>query len=255
MKVVLACRSDILGEEAASSLRDLGFDVEYRNLDISDDANIERFAFGLSQKYDKLDVLVGNAAIAMADASVPLKDRALQTIKVNYFGTAKVVEALLPLLRKSEAPRIVTVASQLGLVANLGSEELKERFRATDTIADVDALMNEFVAAVSAGTHEAQGWTDNPYTTYSVSKVGVLGYSRALAKRERELNPAVDFRINAVCPGYCSTDLNGHSGPRSPADGATCPVNLALGLGEKTTGKFFADDLEVLWETAPLPAF
>ena len=37
-----------------------------------------------------------------------------EAIETNYYGAKRIVQALLPYLQKSEAPRIVNVASSLG---------------------------------------------------------------------------------------------------------------------------------------------
>jgi len=62
------------------------------------------------------------------------------------------------------------------------------------------------------------------------------------------VNPS--FLINAVCPGYCDTDMTSHKGPRTAEHGARTPAMLALlsSVGPVApTGKFFYDDAELEW--------
>jgi len=54
-------------------------------------------------------------------------------------------------------------------------------------------------------------------------------------------------KVNAACPGYCATDLNGHSGPRSPQQGAQTPVRLATLPDSGPTAGFFNDEGAVPW--------
>ena len=50
-KTVMACRSRTLGQTAADELRTKGFDVEFRELDISSEESICNFAEGISKDY------------------------------------------------------------------------------------------------------------------------------------------------------------------------------------------------------------
>ncbi|MBB3166363.1 NAD(P)-dependent dehydrogenase (short-subunit alcohol dehydrogenase family) [Rhizobium laguerreae] len=53
--------------------------------------------------------------------------------------------------------------------------------------------------------------------------------------------------VNAVCPGCVKTELNGHSGNLTPAEGARLPVGYAL-LGEGVvSGRFVEAGAEVPW--------
>jgi len=55
------------------------------------------------------------------------------------------------------------------------------------------------------------------------------------------------IKVNAADPGYCATDLNGHSGPRTPAQGAIAAVRLATLPSDGPTGGFFDEDGPVPW--------
>ncbi|MFF1631885.1 SDR family NAD(P)-dependent oxidoreductase, partial [Streptomyces sp. NPDC058272] len=53
--------------------------------------------------------------------------------------------------------------------------------------------------------------------------------------------------VNAVCPGYCATDLNNHSGHRTPAQGAVAAVRMATIPADGPTGTFTDDQGSVPW--------
>lgn len=53
--------------------------------------------------------------------------------------------------------------------------------------------------------------------------------------------------VNAACPGYCATDLNGFRGVRTPEEGAAIAIRLAALPDDGPTGRFFDDDGEVPW--------
>jgi NAD(P)-dependent dehydrogenase (short-subunit alcohol dehydrogenase family) len=64
-------------------------------------------------------------------------------------------------------------------------------------------------------------------------------YAKALAD--------TNILINAGCPGYTATDLNGFRGSRTPAQGASIGVHLATLPDDGPTGGFFDDNGVVPW--------
>ena len=81
-------------------------------LDVADPSSIEAAAAAVTQDPGRLDVLVNNAGIG-ADFGVAGAEpdfAAIQTtLDTNFFGAYRLTVALLPLLRRSEHPRIVNV--------------------------------------------------------------------------------------------------------------------------------------------------
>jgi NAD(P)-dependent dehydrogenase (short-subunit alcohol dehydrogenase family) len=62
LRVILACRNDALGHQAAVELCAAGYaDVEYRNCDITCSESINRFVARLNGDYSCVHVLVNNA--------------------------------------------------------------------------------------------------------------------------------------------------------------------------------------------------
>ncbi|MCX4705943.1 hypothetical protein [Streptomyces sp. NBC_01373] len=55
-----------------------------------------------------------------------------------------------------------------------------------------------------------------------------------------------DILVNAVCPGYCATDLNNHSGHRTAAQGAVAAVRMATVPDDGPTGTFSDENLLLL---------
>ena len=62
-----------------------------------------------------------------------------------------------------------------------------------------------------------------PYAAYSSSKTALNAVTLHYAKDLAETN----IKVNMICPGYCATDINGHSGLRSAAEGAEIPIKMA----------------------------
>ena len=92
-------------------------------LDVSDPASIARAAAAVADDPGSLDVLVNNAGIG-SDFGVagtePDFDAIQRALDTNFFGAYRLSIALLPLLRRSEHPRIVNVSSGMGGVNEMG---------------------------------------------------------------------------------------------------------------------------------------
>ncbi|CAK9050299.1 unnamed protein product [Durusdinium trenchii] len=236
LRVVLGCRNRTLAEEAAARLG-----CEYEILDLGSEASIEAFAKQMEKKYKRLDVLVNNAAIAFKAADpTPFKEQALPTLKINLFGTMRLTDRLLPLLRATAAqssspPRVVNVASMAGRLRQL-SPALQSEF-ASETL-DRPRLLRlvfSFVSAVQSGRHREMGWSDS---NYGLSKLALIAYTRLLAREEPQL------QVNACCPGYCCTDMSSNRGGQDPAVGART-VLAAERSGR--SGEFFENERISEW--------
>jgi carbonyl reductase 1 len=205
--VVLGCRDEALGNAVVAELRAAGCDCAFTRLDLLDVASIASTRDFIQDTFGRLDGLVNNAAICFNDPTLygkvphtPFQQQADITIRTNYHGTVAVTEAMLPLLRKSEAsPRVVNVASAAGRLR--GSQEIQDAFTAHDLdLPALTQLMEDFVRDVEAGVHAERGW---PNTCYGVSKMGLIAYTRVLAQAEPGL------MVNSVDPGFCATDQVG----------------------------------------------
>ena len=254
---IIASRDVALGQKAADDLKDSG---EYEcdvvalpvPLDLTDASSIVAAVKHVEQEYGRLDVLINNAAICFNDPTLygrvehtPFQNQADITIRTNYFGTLKVTQKCLPLLKQADSPRIINVASAAGRLTILRSQELVNEFTSnTLTEPQLSTLMKQFVSDVQNGIHEEKGW---PNTCYGMSKLGIIALTKILA-RENE-----GMLINSVDPGYCKTDQNNNQGTVDPADGAYTPYLLALmeedeeDDGEDMSGLHFYDQQEIPW--------
>jgi NAD(P)-dependent dehydrogenase (short-subunit alcohol dehydrogenase family) len=253
VKVILACRSESLGKEAVSKLTVLGLDVVFRQLDVSDDRSIDSFAESISKEFGSLDILVNNAAIAEIFEeydSPAFRKSGRTTLKTNYYSILRLSDALLPLLRKAPVPRLVNVASGMGHKAFLGSYADSGVY-STDslTIPQLSGLVENFISDIERGLPTINDGLEKAsfpaaHSVYSYSKIAVIAATRVFAR-----DPANSrVLINSVCPGYCSTEMNQHAGPRPPAEGAQNVVLLAL-LPEDSTvnGRFYENMTESEW--------
>jgi NAD(P)-dependent dehydrogenase (short-subunit alcohol dehydrogenase family) len=181
--------------------------ARFVQLDVTDPESVRRAA----DELDQLDVLVNNAGVIGGQEQAPGSadlDVVRRAFETNVFGVITVTEAMLPLLRESPRPRIVNVSSITG----------------------------SLTAALAAD--------DYPVVVgYSPSKTALNAVTVQYAKALKD----TAIKVNAVCPGYCDTDLNNHSGFRTPAQGARIAVAMATLGDDGPTGGFYDDDGVIAW--------
>jgi NAD(P)-dependent dehydrogenase (short-subunit alcohol dehydrogenase family) len=98
----------------------------------------------------------------------PFKEQAEPTMNINFFSTVALTERLLPLVKRSDAGRIVNVCSQSGHLKIIPEGKLREKFASAGAPGGLgkDELMtlaHKFVEDVKAGTHTDAGWPNTCY--------------------------------------------------------------------------------------------
>jgi NAD(P)-dependent dehydrogenase (short-subunit alcohol dehydrogenase family) len=210
--VGVGARNEEQREAAVAKLRAGGADAFGVPLDVTDDASVTAAA-GLLADRGGLDVLVNNAGVTGGFDQEPTRtDPAVirTVVETNVIGVVRVTDAMLPLLRRSAKPRIVNMSSTVGSLT-------RQSDPATDTgpLAIAYAPSKTFLNAVT------------------------VQYARALGD--------TNILINAGCPGFCATDLNGFRGVRTPEQGAAIAIKLATLPVGGPTGGFFDDDGVIPW--------
>ncbi|MFI0352923.1 SDR family NAD(P)-dependent oxidoreductase [Actinomadura sp. 9N407] len=223
MTVLVGARDPRRGEEAAAELRAAGGDVHAVTLDVSDQATARAAARLVEERFGRLDVLINNAGITgsgqvspqnaydQVPSSVDL-DMVRTVFETNVFGVIAVTNAMLPLLRRSAAPRIVNVSSHAASLT-----------LTSDPDGPFAALM--------------------PSAAYTPSKSALSALTVQYANELRKDG----VLVNAVAPGFVDTDSNDHSGHLTPAQGAAVVVRLATLGADGPTAGFFSEDGPLPW--------
>ncbi len=210
---VLVGSRDLCGGERAAG--EAGADAQAVRLDVTDQSTIDALADRIEREFGRLDVLVNNAGISRAaDPEAPLEHVAqsgrlgrasLSDVRAiwdtNVFGALAVTQAMLALLRRSPSPRVVNVSSITGSLSWSGD---------------------------AANPYRAM------FGSYAASKTALNAITVGLAA---DLE-ADGIKVNAACPGFTKTNLNGYRGTGTVEDGAQEPVRLALLGDDGPTGTF-----------------
>jgi len=214
LTVLLGARDAQRGKEAAAKLQGDGLDVQFLQLDVNNEATHQTARRFIEENFGKLDILVNNAGIALDMAQKPSEvdpQTLRKTFDVNFFGTIAITQTLLPLIRKSDAGRIVNVSSGLG----------------------------------SLTQHSDPNWEFYPVKllAYNASKTALNAFTVMLAYELKD----TAIKVNSADPGFTATDLNGHRGYRTVEQGAAVIIQLATLPVDGATGSYFDDQGVLPW--------
>ncbi len=210
--VILGARDLAKGEAAAAQLGQEGIDARAVKLDVVDATDIANVAALIEKDYGKLDILVNNAGVSFeglgANTTLTTSEEVLRkTFDTNFFAVVAVTKALLPLLKKSEAGRIVNVSSILGSLLLHATE--------------------------GSPIYEAKVFA------YNASKSALNAFTIHLA---HELK-GTSIKVNSAHPGWVKTDMGTDAAPMELVDGAKTEVELAtLGPDGPSGGYFHLGD-------------
>ncbi len=122
MTVLLGTRDAKRGAAAAGELQGDGR-VLPLTLEVTDKTTIAKAASEIEAHYGRLDILINNAGVPAPRIPASEVDAAAMrsVFETNVFGVVEVTHAMLPLLRKSAAARIVNISSLRGSLGDEGA--------------------------------------------------------------------------------------------------------------------------------------
>jgi NAD(P)-dependent dehydrogenase (short-subunit alcohol dehydrogenase family) len=212
--VLIAARHKKRGLAAVENLKAANIDAHLLIVDVAHDPSIERAAEYIEQEYGRLDILVNNAGIMEDQSFTPSTtphDILRDVFDTNFFGAINVAQAMLPLLKKSEAGRIVNISSSLG--------------------------------SLTLQSDPASPLADFKILGYNSSKAALNSFTIHLAWELRD----TPIKVNSACPGWVKTDMGGANAPGTVEEGADTPVWLATLPADGPTGGFFNSRKPVPW--------
>ncbi len=213
--VLLGARDLAKGEAAAAELGKDGVRAIAVKLDVVDAEDVSAAAARIKAQFGVLDILVNNAGVLVeslgGNSTLTVSEEDLRaTFETNFFAVVRLTNAMLPLLRKSAAGRIVNVSSILG----------------------------------SLTMHATQGPRGLGKTlAYDASKSALNAYTIHLAA-------ALDgtkIKVNSAHPGWVKTDMGTDAALLDVQEGAKTEVMLATLAEDGPTGGYFHLGKTVPW--------
>lgn len=193
--VVLACRNEQKGTEAAQKIRDelskhkntqaitvAEGRVEFMQLDVSDLGSVKLFVDAFKSTHGRLDLLINNAGVMAVPFALSV-DGVESQFATNHLGHFALTAQLFGMLQSSAPSRIVNVSSLMHRFANLKAEEI------------VTPEKNYSAMPV-----------------YCKTKLCNLLFSHELHRRLQHKEQAAGVAVVTCHPGYTSTNLTGPPG-------------------------------------------
>jgi NAD(P)-dependent dehydrogenase (short-subunit alcohol dehydrogenase family) len=211
-KVVIGARDLKQGEEAVQKLRAAGVDADVLQFDITKAPDVQVAYDYFNSRYGHLDILVNNAGIAAgvfpgtgpehSAAEVP-GETLHKVFETNFFAQVALTNALLPLLAKSDAGRIVNLSSILGSLT--------------------------LHADPNSPIYHAKSFA------YDASKTALNAYTVHLAYELRDTK----IKVNSAHPGWVKTDMGGPQATMELSEGGKTSAALATLPSSGPTGGYF----------------
>lgn len=187
-------------------------------LDVTVKESVDAAAGFVAERFGQLDILVNNAGISGRFGDAPSLTEVADVAAVfdtNVLGVVRVTNAMLPLVRRSPAGRIVNVSSSVGSMTTMSDPR-------------------HYFAAMPAAA------------SYPVAKAALNALTVQYAKELR----AEGILVNAADPGACDTDFTrglGRDIQRTAAQGAAVVVRLATLPDGGGSGQLRNDAGSVPW--------
>ena len=197
--VLVGARDLAKGQAAVKTLREEGVDARPIEIDVTNGESIRKAATQIEREFGRLDILINNAGTMLDAPDRKVSEQSLETwhrtFDTNLFGLVETTQTFLPLLKKSDAGRIVNLSSILG--------------------------------SITLHAKPGSPIYDTKTAAYNVSKSAVNAYTVQLAYELKDTK----IKVNAAHPGWVKTEMGGEGATMETTDGAKTSVALAT-IGE-----------------------
>ena len=205
--VIMASRDLARGQAAAKGIAS-DDSIRVIKLDVVNEADRNAAAAYIEKEFGRLDILVNNAGILLDDlgggnaTSTTSLSVLRETFEVNFFAVVDLTQKLLPLIRKSEAGRIVNLSSIL--------------------------------ASLTLHATEGSPIYNAKTFAYDASKAALNSFTIHLAHELR----GTKIKVNSAHPGWVKTEMGGEGAQMEIEDGAKTTVALATLPASGPTGAY-----------------
>jgi carbonyl reductase 1 len=199
--VYLSARDEERGREAVEGLRAEGLNPVFHQLDVRDTDQVNAAARLLRGRHGGVDIVLSNAALRRSPG-ISDADTVRAFVDTNNRGAHRMISAFSTVLR--DGGRFVVVASVFGRLRYL-REDLRPRFEQARSLADLEAVLDQWVSLVEAGQDKQAGWPDSINVPSKIAQVAAI---RLAARQHQQEARRRGVLINAACPGLVDTEAS-----------------------------------------------
>mgnify|MGYP001166864930 CR=1 FL=1 len=217
IKVILGSRDLKKGKEAVEKLELENIQADLVQYDAFDLNAPQKVFDYISNKYNKLDILINNAGVLLSgnlfvtNSSTVSDDDIKNTFQTNLFSVISLTQKLLPLIKKSDAGRIVNVST---ILSSLTLHSAKD---------SPIAPAKEFA--------------------YNASKTALNAFTIHLANELKDTK----IKVNSGHPGWVKTELGGPNAPIEVEESYKTSLRLATLDDDGPSGGLFHEDDTIPW--------
>ena len=217
VKVILGSRDLDKGKNALEKLKSNGIEADLVMYDAFDPDAPQKVFDHVSDKYGKLDILINNAGVLLTGNlfvtnSSTVSDKDIKdTFQTNLFSVIALTQKLLPLIKKSDAGRIVNVST---IQSSLTLHSAKD-------------------SPISPAKEFA----------YNASKTALNAFTIHLANELKDTN----IKVNSGHPGWVKTELGGPNAPIEVEDSYKTSLRLATLDDDGPSGGLFHEEEILPW--------
>ena len=217
IKVIIGSRDLEKGKKAVNELSSNGFEVDLVKYDAFDQAAPQKVYEFISDKYKKLDILINNAGVLLTgnlfvtNCSTVSDKNIKDTFQTNFFSVISLTQKLLPLIKKSDAGRIVNVSTILSSLTLHSSKD----------------------SPISPAKELA----------YNASKTALNAFTIHLAHELKDTK----IKVNSGHPGWVKTELGGPNAPVEVEDSYKTSLKLATLPDDGPNGGLFHEEDTIPW--------
>ncbi len=215
--VILTCRDEKKGRAAVAQLAKENLTVHFHALEVSNPKSIAKLMKFVAKKFGRLDILINNAAVYLDGRDA----------QGGHTEQKNILEVDPDLLRKTLETNLYGPLMLVQAAAPLLKKSQHARIVNVSSTAGQLSSARQFEPA------------------YRISKTALNALTVIQAAHFKDAG--LPIKVNALCPGWCKTDMGGPRAPRTPEEGAASIVWTALLPDDAPTGGFFRDQQPIPW--------
>lgn len=241
-EIIIGSRSKQNADSAISSLqseiKESPSTLSSVQVDLEADDSIKQAYDTISSNHDRLDVLINNGGAGfdreIQEGNLTLREGWNKAWNINVAGTQVLTTMFIPLLLKSNDPRLLFVTS------------------GTATLAETERFDNPIFARINASP--AAGWPKpdeaNPIMAYRSAKTGL----NMMMRQWHRILKEDGVKVWAISPGFLATGLGGvgeeklkKMGAKDPSVGGEFMRDVVAGKRDEDVGKVIRVDMVQPW--------